>query len=165
MTDRGGWTEGVRFLEASGGPGSLVPTLTASSHRQCAPRRWRAEVRTLLGEGEGCCLEEEHIENRGSWNLTHRSLSLICNSSPCPAVQHPYTHQSIHPFSGPRASRRNEAPHCLQYFRQLFLGCLLHSIPLHGFPCHAVSSPGPRAVSSTDTVPSHKAGPESLNVA
>ena len=68
-TDRGGWTEGVRFLEASGGPGSLVPTLTASTHRQCAPRRRRAEVRTLLGEGEGCCLEEDHIEKQRQLEL------------------------------------------------------------------------------------------------
>lgn len=30
-----------------------VPTLRASSHRRCAPRPWRAEVRTLLGEEEG----------------------------------------------------------------------------------------------------------------
>ncbi|XP_035974189.1 hyaluronan and proteoglycan link protein 2 isoform X1 [Halichoerus grypus] len=39
----GGWTEGVRFLEAAGGPGSLVPTLRASSHRQCTPRLRRTE--------------------------------------------------------------------------------------------------------------------------
>lgn len=54
-TDRGGWTEGVRFLEASGGPGSLVPTLTASTHRQCAPRpEGRGE--DSVGGGRGVLL-------------------------------------------------------------------------------------------------------------
>lgn len=83
----GGWTEGVRFLEAAGGPGSLDPTLRA--HRQCAPRLRRTEVRAGGARG-GCCLEEAHVENRRQRGLDRRSLS-----SP---VAHPHTPRPASPY-------------------------------------------------------------------
>lgn len=53
-------------------------------------------------------------------------------------------------------------------FQVVISGCLLFFIPLNGslphIP-HPASSPGPRAVSTADTVPGHRAGHGSLTLA
>lgn len=69
MTDRGAGQKG-QVSEASGGP-SLVHPWMFPSHRQCAPRRRRAEVRTLLGRERGVLLRRRSYRKAEAAGTTH----------------------------------------------------------------------------------------------
>lgn len=149
--EAGGLDRGARFLEAAGGPASLVPTLRASSHRQCAPRHQRAEVRLGWGRARGgVSLSWVPMEEWRCWSLTATDLWASPVAHPMPIGATP----TYAPSFGPWAS--GAAPHTLTLRGDRSWSPPLPTVLLWVPSAH----PNP-----PDAVPRHRAGHRSLSPA